>query len=77
MSQLKHEGLHVLKLQNYDDNNNTTFHFYSIFHLGVSRCVINSSDSFKIIHVVKLQIRSHYIEVKSIKNPDMDANPIK
>ena len=71
---VKHEGLHVLELQN--DNNNT-FHFDNIFHLGISRCVINSSDSFKIIHAVKLQIRNHYIEVKSIKNPGMDTNSMK
>lgn len=74
MSQLKHEGLHVLKLQN--DNNNT-FHFYSIFHLGISKCVINSYDSFKIIHALNLKIRNHYIEVKTIKNLGIDANPMK
>lgn len=42
-SQLKHEGLNVLKLEN------DTFHFYSIFHLGISRDVINITDSFKIL----------------------------
>lgn len=73
MSQLKHEGLHVLQLQ---DNNNNTLQFYSIFHLGISRCA-TKSDYFKIIHAVKLQIRCHYTEVKSIKKPGMDANPVK
>lgn len=46
ISQLKHEGLNVLKLEN--DRNNT-FHFYSIFHLGISRSVINITDTFKIL----------------------------
>lgn len=73
MSQLKHKGLHVLQLRG--DNNNT-LKFYSIFHLGLSRCAINSV-SLKIIHAVKLQISCHYAEVKSIKKPGMDANPMK
>lgn len=47
-SQLNHEGLNVLKLEN--DSNNT-FHFYSIFHLGIPRSVINITDSFKILSV--------------------------